>query len=30
MNAILVAEKYVAYGATQQIIANLRRNADGR
>jgi glycerol-3-phosphate acyltransferase PlsX len=29
MNAILVAEKYVAYGATQQIIANLRRNADG-
>jgi glycerol-3-phosphate acyltransferase PlsX len=30
MNAILVAEKYVAYGATQQIVDNIRRTADGR
>jgi glycerol-3-phosphate acyltransferase PlsX len=30
MNAILVAEKYVAYGATQQIVDNIRRDNDGR
>ncbi|HUU57569.1 MAG TPA: phosphate acyltransferase PlsX [bacterium] len=30
MNAILVAEKYVAYDATQKIVDNIRRNADDR
>ncbi len=30
MNAILVAEKYVQFGATQKITEKIRRDADGR